>query len=132
MNINWIPMFEYSVRGRLGTLLPLSINVGIFTTFIFDFFLSYSEMVGVTFAVLFVFLCTFAFFPDTPRQLYKIDEKRVIFQYATDLEQSCCTRNRSIKIVFALFFFSFYRKPSNLFNSIEDQSINPTAAIEVK
>lgn len=86
MNINWIPMFEYSVRGRLGTLLPLSINVGIFTTFIFDFFLSYSEMVGVTFAVLFVFLCTFALFPDTPRQLYKIDEKRVIFQYATDLE----------------------------------------------
>lgn len=52
-------------------LLPLYINIGVLIGFVSEYFLSYQEVTYVTFAIMFVFLSTYAIFPDTPKQLYK-------------------------------------------------------------
>lgn len=76
-NIGLNPVDFSRVRGRLGTILPLSINIGILTMLVANYFLSYLEITCIAMAVLFLFVCTFTFFPDTPRQLYKIRRKEV-------------------------------------------------------
>lgn len=43
--------------------------------------LSYLEIAYVTFAIIFLFLCTYTIFPDTPRQLYKIRRKEVSYSH---------------------------------------------------
>lgn len=56
---------------KVMPLIPLLINIGILIGFISDYFLSYHEVTYVTFGIMFVFLCTYSIFPDTPKQLYK-------------------------------------------------------------
>lgn len=71
---------DYTVcryRGRLGSILPLSINIGMLIIFISDYYLSFYEISSLALTVLFLFICCFTFFPDTPRQLYKIRRKEV-------------------------------------------------------
>lgn len=75
---NWLMKFTFSrYRGRIGSILPLSLNIGILALFVSDIFLSFLEIGSIALALLFLFLCFFAFFPDTPKQLYKIRKQEV-------------------------------------------------------
>lgn len=69
--------FRNRIRGRLGTILTVSINAGLLIMLVTDLFLSYLEIACTAFIFLLLFLCTYAIFPDTPRQLYKIRSKEV-------------------------------------------------------
>lgn len=79
--ISWKEWLNKSIlsryRGRIGSILPLSLNIGILALFVSDIFLSFMEIGSIALALLFLFLCFFAFFPDTPKQLYKIRKQEV-------------------------------------------------------
>lgn len=71
-----IPMFvseiaDTKIRGALGSLLPLTCNVGIFLVFVLGNFFSFSvvPVISLTAPILFLFL--FMFFPETPQFLMK-------------------------------------------------------------
>lgn len=70
----------YRYGGRLSALLPISINVGVLIGFLADAFLAFDQIPYVTIACLTLFLCTFLVFPDSPRQLYRINKKEVSFE----------------------------------------------------
>lgn len=76
---NFYPIYQNRIRGRLGTILAVSINAGLLIILIADLFSSYSEVACIAFVFLLLFLCTYTIFPDTPRQLYKIRKKEVNF-----------------------------------------------------
>ncbi|XP_031623380.1 sugar transporter ERD6-like 4 [Contarinia nasturtii] len=67
-------------RGRLNSILPFSITLGTLIIFTSDMFLSFFKIASISLVILTLFLCTYTFFPDTPRQLYKIRRKEQAIQ----------------------------------------------------
>ncbi|XP_055300162.1 uncharacterized protein LOC129567369 [Sitodiplosis mosellana] len=96
-SINLIVLFvtelaDDKFRGRLSSILPLSITIGMLIIFISNIYTSFMNIAYIALTVLFLYLCLYTFFPDTPRQLYKIRRKEQainslqIYKDISDLE----------------------------------------------
>lgn len=55
------------IRGRLGSLLMVSLNSGMLAAFIIGHFCSYSVAANVQLILPLVFVVSFTFFPETPQ-----------------------------------------------------------------
>lgn len=102
--------------------MPIAINVGILIILTSDLVLSNLEIAYIAVAFLFVFLCTFSFYPDTPRQLYKNRKKEVTFNSID-----------RFKMYYSMNFF--YRKLFDHFNCIvtsEVYNVKHMIAIKLK
>jgi MFS family permease len=81
-----IPMFvaeisEDRVRGRLGSMLVLSCNIGILFAYVAGYFVNYVESACIMLPIPMVFFIGFLFFPDTPTYLVKAKKFTVMFSY---------------------------------------------------
>jgi MFS family permease len=81
-----IPMFvaeisEDRVRGRLGSMLVLSCNIGILFAYVAGYFVNYVESACIMLPIPIVFFIGFLFFPDTPTYLVKAKKFTVMFSY---------------------------------------------------
>lgn len=68
-----------SIQTRLHSILPLSLTIGVLIRYIAPHFqLLYQQTIYIPAFLMFIFLCTFTAFPDTPRQLVKMNRREVI------------------------------------------------------
>lgn len=68
------------VRGAIGSLLTLNFNVGILLGYIGGTYLPYTKVPYVMMAFPVIFLCMFAFMPDSPQYFLRKGKPEVSFE----------------------------------------------------
>lgn len=95
-------MFKiYSVRGTLGSMLILSLNLGILIAYLVGAYLPYNIVPGVLLVFPILFLCGSLFLPDTPRFLMlkgRIEEAEKSLKFYKGCRQNTKSSEERFKI----------------------------------
>lgn len=102
------------MRGRLGSLMMLTSNVGFLLSFIAGFYLSYHQIPYIGFGLSVAYLAIFLFFPETPQFLLKRKKEEVRIQWAIIITRNIhLTFYSFIDLQLAEKSFRFYRNLSS-------------------
>lgn len=88
----------FSIRGRLGTYLQYSRNIGILLAYLLGFHLDYTKSSIVFTVITLIFCATFHFFPSTP-QYYLENENSEVFTFTNVHSYLSLNMNFIIRII---------------------------------